>query len=518
MSSVLDGVSPSSFFTKLTTQHHDRGVVKNGEALQMTTKSKQQQHHLPEDVRHSHELATEINVLVQQRSEFRRYHDYAQADAIQQQLREAPYHVEIIDRCGAGTVTSQASSEWVPRKPKNGAMQQRSVVWSSMTVVEHPDDDAAANKVAATPIGHRRCLPLLVCTVDSPKYIERYQDTLSFLDHWQQQQREQQPVPVTPLDQSDATDAASTSSDGNILPNTTWLEVVPCCLLDLEKNPLLEVKSIVYEGWRQILLPWLLNKYPMPPDEGADDDDDYSDSRDSQNFVLIAEDDIRFPNHTNPEQIYHYCSAAFRSNPEIQLLSLGHAWKGSKHKKTLRTHNNKSRSSGTDLDNDHNKKYNDDTTTTTTTISSSSMLQYLQQKGPHVQAGIHALTLVAVRVPHGIRALWHVLEDSASNRKRTHLDQFLFHSHHHELPIAFCDPPLAGWAEVSVTLTNSASGYRRREGGRTGHLPPPPLPLPLPQVAAATTKEEVLNHPNGEGGGLRWIKRTVTTTPGKRLF
>jgi hypothetical protein len=71
--------------------------------------------------------------------------------------------------------------------------------------------------------------------------------------------------------------------------------------------------------------------------------------------------------------------------------------------------------------------------------------------------------------------------------KRSHFDQFLFHSTQHEVEIALSDPPLAGWAEVEETLNSVGSGYRREGGGRLGYFPD-----------------------YNEFGGIRWIRRNIS--------
>ena len=119
--------------------------------------------------------------------------------------------------------------------------------------------------------------------------------------------------------------------------------------------------------------------------------------------------------------------------------------------------------------------------------TASDLLPFLLQRRTQ-SAGVHGTTLLALRFPEGAQRLLKVLND-AKNQTTTHLDQFLFHSVRHDLPIALSDPPVAGWAEVEVTLTTSGSGHRRRGGGRLGFLPP--------------------NNNKGAGEKIRWVKRSL---------
>jgi hypothetical protein len=209
-------------------------------------------------------------------------------------------------------------------------------------------------------------------------------------------------------------------------------------MLDCERNPAIGATKIVFEGWRRNLLPMLLEKY-------ADSNLD---------FIVVCEDDIRFPEHTSPEDVYDSCANAFQSNRELLVLSLGHAWK--------------------------------DICKVDKVANAPSLYDFLR-KTP--SAGIHGASLIAIQFPCGVKALLDVLETVAGNKQQTHLDLFLFHSTHHNIPIALCDPPVDGWAEVEDTLTKSGSGYRRRGGGRIAFLPPR----------------------LGDQKGMRWVSRTLIT-------
>ena len=136
----------------------------------------------------------------------------------------------------------------------------------------------------------------------------------------------------------------------------------------------------------------------------------------SEEIVIILEDDARLVC-----SVTRLC-AAVRSAFEhlnVPLLSLGHAWKG---------------------------------------MATQEEPQYHLPLRETALASVHATTAIALRGS---------LEFSGP---LTHLDEFLFRAS--ELPIAFRDPPLVGWATESVTLTNPlAHGCGQLGGGRKGSLP-----------------------------------------------
>ena len=81
----------------------------------------------------------------------------------------------------------------------------------------------------------------------------------------------------------------------------------------------------------------------------------------------------------------------------------------------------------------------------------------------------HGATLIALRHPEGTQALLNSME-AIPRGKRCHFDQFIF-SQLNNVDIAFSDPALVGWAEVSETLTSVGAGCRRNGRGRLGHIP-----------------------------------------------
>lgn len=339
----------------------------------------------------------EMEALLKHRAEYQRLAQWDAADEIKRKLWKA-YKVKIID------YADDTPSSWVPiqTKPKKAP---RSVVWSKVVLERTLGKEDDSLGIAGKNRQNTRAIKLVVCTVDSPTYRDRCQDTISHLD--------------------ESGMCACSCSDPSAHCCCLNLEPEPCFLLDATKHPLLGIKKIVFEGWRTILLPKLLAQYS----EGRLDDA----------FVLVAEDDIRFPLHTSVKLIHDECSAVFAANPDIDILSLGHSWK--------------------DL-----CKGN----------AAADLLHQLQKcKGP--APGVHGATLFAIRLPEGVERLSATLERAHSAKKHTHLDQYIFHSSHHDLHVALCDPPLVGWAEVDVTLTKSPSGHKKQGGGRRGVLPPPPV-------------------------------------------
>jgi hypothetical protein len=342
------------------------------------------------------ELTEEINKLVEQRTLFRQQSKWKEADEIKKKLWKSPYFVKTID------TNDFASCTWESRRFIKE--EQPSIVWTKLPS-------------SAEVTGHiSHGFPLVVGTVDSSRYQLRYSETIDHLINWRK-----------------SCSCCFCS-----------IQIHPCYLLNLEDHQSIGAKSIVFEGWRQRLLPYLLQKL-------------FSDSSSNNfDFIFVAEDDIRIPDHVTPCDLFGICYRAFNSHPDLDILSLGHSWQALRIK----------------------KKHNDESA-----LDLNSLLQ--GGKG----AGVHGATLFAIRFPSGVQKLQETMTAAADRRKQTHLDQFLFYSVYHNLSIALCDPPLVGWAEVDVTLTKSGSGHRRRGGGRLGFLP-------FPQSS-------------GKDKRVSWIKRTL---------
>jgi hypothetical protein len=361
------------------------------------------------------ETEKEIHRLVLLRRTLMEADKDAEAHAIACQLWEAPFCVKLFD--SNDDASTQMKTEWKPRIFKQPE-PVRIVIWEELTPLplEPPTPEAPIAATAAeTPTMQ---VPFLIGTVNNPHYSDRYKDTLQHLQDWQGQ--------------------------------TNEFEVEPCYLLDLQEHPTIRVKTILYEGWRQHLMPRLLQLV-------AEELHTNVQLQQPPLFVLVGEDDIRMPSHLTPSGLYEICRDAFHNYPDLDLLSLGHSWKALSVKNRSQQQQQQQQQPAA------NKNKNQ---------SLLSVLQAAAVKGGPAQ-GVHASTLVAIRLT-GIYHLRDALEAAAAKKKQTHLDQFLFYSNYHHLKLALCDPPLVGWAEVDVTLTKSASGHRRRGGGRWSYLPPGP--------------------------------------------
>jgi hypothetical protein len=217
-------------------------------------------------------------------------------------------------------------------------------------------------------------------------------------------------------------------------------------MLRLDESSSIGVNRIVFEGWRQILLPTILHRYTTT-----------TSLADRESIVFIAEDDVRLFTY-RPEIIRHVCKKVFEDNPTLQILSLGH---GHATKKPSRRQRRRAKRDSTH----HNESLGVNCNSDKSFDTESMMFNHLNSGGK-----IHGSTLLAIRYPTGIKALLTAMEKITLG-KRSHFDQFLFHSTEHEIGIAFSDPPLAGWAEVESTLTTVGSGYRREGGGRLEYRP-----------------------------------------------
>jgi hypothetical protein len=405
---------------------------------------------------YSEEVLREIDHLVMQRSEHRRLKEWDLSDKIYRKLGQEPYAVEIIDCADASD--GSRPSEWRPLSPKEPVQK---VTWKEMQVRYTNDTNGTANtqdQEKRPPITTKTThLPFIIATVDSPQYQRRFEDTMVHLREWQ----------------------LSKSQHESCL-----FEIEKCFMLDLVKqHPPMDVKRkhIVFEGWRQILLPMIAEKFGI---NKANSNNGHEHGA-TADFVLVAEDDIRFPDEVTSKFLYEVCQAAFSSNPDIDIVSLGHLWKDMAK---------------------HNK--------------SSQHQASIGSKRPHLNeflltkkngsAGIHGATLMAIRNPLGVENIFNVLNKAASKRQQTHLDQFLFHSFHHNLPIAFSDPPLAGWADVETTLTPAGMGHRRRGGGRPAFIPNYNYSNSTETMAMTTATDSTTSVPTPQ---VRWVTRYVSTTP-----
>jgi hypothetical protein len=284
------------------------------------------------------------------------------------------------------------------------------------------------------PVSSYSDIPLIIATVNLPHYRNRLRKTLDCL--------------------------TASRQDGK-----TFHPVECIDMLRLDENASIGVNRIVFEGWMQVLLPSLLSRCKTTTAAAVS-------ASAAASIVFVAEDDVRLFSNS-PGNICHECEKIFQAKPEVHILSLGHRY--APKKPSRRQRRRAKRQSSID------SNVGITTCSSEPTDSGSPLLVHLQDGGK-----IHGSTLLAIRFPDGVRAL-----DTAMAKiqfaKRSHFDQFLFHSTDHDLGIAFAEPPLAGWAEVDDTLTSVGSGCRRQHGGRLEY------------------------HPREVSGGVRWVQRNVVT-------
>mmetsp|Transcript_21601 Transcript_21601/g.32008 ORF Transcript_21601/g.32008 Transcript_21601/m.32008 type:complete len:372 (+) Transcript_21601:35-1150(+) len=346
----------------------------------------------------------EIKQIIDQLFHHRKAQQVKEADQLKKLLFDQ-YSVQVFYRRNGSIGWRFICSE---TKEKGNALSHRDsgkrVVWSlvSTDVDSRPSHSSSSGSV--------QCddgVSFVIATVDTPTYRSRLAETLDHLS-------------LTPNNDADDT--------RRFHP----IDVVD--LLILEQHRSIGTNRILYEGWRQILLPKILN-------EGS-----------SQRMILVGEDDIRLV--ASPSFIEKVCLEVFDSNPDLHVLSLGHAYSPAKPKRPTRDQQEESELLNDVTDDDSEPS-----------VCGTPILEHLKRG-----KGIHATTLLAVRYPEGVKSLLETLE-SVPLRKRGHFDQFLFQSTLHSLNIAVSDPPLVGWAEVEHTLTGTGSGNRRSGGGRFEQLP-----------------------------------------------
>jgi hypothetical protein len=313
----------------------------------------------------------EIFQLINERIHLRKQKKWNEADQIKLKLRKDPFSVNLIDWSDGTTAWEKIIDKYQPT--------EKHISWSKLEILELTND-------------HPYSIPLVVATVNTPNYRKRLEDTKNHI------------------------------GEMSLMNCVSFGPILPIDLLNNDEFPSIGPRRILYEGWRQILLPRL---------EQLSKDIIFK----SHDFILVAEDDIRFPSEISPCLVRKVCKDAFRANSSLHVLSLGHSSAAFREKE------------GQTLE------YNDN------------LLEHLQDGGK-----IHGTTLLAVRAPGGIHHLMNVMNDVQMG-KRTHFDQFLFHSPHHNTNVAISNPPLAGWCESEKTLTSVGPGCRRNGGGRLGHLP-----------------------------------------------
>ena len=345
----------------------------------------------------------QIDALVEERTELRRKKKWNEADRIKILLQSEPYKVELFDRSDGATVWRRIGEKTEPLEKK--------ISWSSIGNARSFALDFRGQKGAR--------IPLVIATVDTPHYRKRLQATMDHLSS-----RNEEP--------DKGVGFALHSVD----------------MLDLNKNINIGQKRIVFEGWRQVLLPRLLQLFRENED----------------GFIVVVEDDVRLPSAVRPCHIRQVCISAFQENPDVKVLSLGHAWSPAKPSRRQRRRHRKQQQQQQPSTNSNDER--GDIDEFQNQENGNGLLNHLEAGG-----GIHGATMLAIRTPDGLKTLLGALNAVTQAGKRTHFDQFLFHSTLHNVGLTLVDPPLAGWAEVTETLTSVGPGQRKIGGGRLEHLP-----------------------------------------------
>ena len=421
----------------------------------------------------NHDYEEIIEKIVRKRSQYRRKGQWEEADNLKTLLEEQ-HGVDVFDADGFKTT-------WKLKTSQEEKMYK--VVWSLMDGACLGDDDVVDKDHDSTIdwacSGTNGEIPLFIATVDSPYYKSRLQETLHHLqdEKW-----------------------GSKSFFGPI---------APLHMLDLAKNPAIGSQRIVYEGWYQNVLSKLSEMVLTEQKEQE------AEEASSSSFFLIAEDDVRLPPSISPKMIRDICLQAFTAHPDLQILSLGHAYSPTKssRKQKCRARQAHQRAKRLPTPSQATSSISNNKAETYTSGSNamegdddglrlkvssslsgcSLLLQHLQTGG-----GIHGATLLAIR-SCAVEDIRIVMGDPITlpPRKRSHFDQYLFHSASHNIQIAVSDPPIVGWGEVSQTLTSVGSGYRRKGGGRLQHLPP------TASLSHETDKD------SREVDTIKWIRRQL---------
>lgn len=306
---------------------------------------------------------------------------------------------------------------------ENGQTAYRSTVENTWSLLMNMDSGAGSG---STYRGNTNA-PLVIATVDTPQYRSRLSTTLRHLS------------------------SSTPANPGN--DSSRFHPIQTINMLPLDEYPSVGVNRIVFEGWRQILLPSILQRW-----ESITAQDENKAATPPCPIVFIAEDDVRLFSY-NASEIIGICTRVLlrEENAELQILSLGHGYAAKKQSRRQR------RRAKRGVESCHTEKGNK-SELHHQSKEESSLLKHLQLGGK-----IHGLTFLALRLPTGVESLLDAMERIPYG-KRSHLDQFLFHTDH-GIPMAFSDPPLVGWAEVEETLTSVGSGCRRNGGGRKEFCP-----------------------------------------------
>lgn len=155
-------------------------------------------------------------------------------------------------------------------------MVVKRVVWSMVPAVALGHDTHLHFGTESLPLSESSScdIPLVIATVNTPSYRSRLVETMEHLS------------------------SRTLSSNDD---NTIFAPIHTIDLLDLSHHPSVGTNRILFEGWRQILLPMLLSSSEY------------------------AEDDVRLSN-VSPGIIDEVCSRVLDVHPDLHILSLGHAY------------------------------------------------------------------------------------------------------------------------------------------------------------------------------------------------
>jgi len=314
----------------------------------------------------------EIAALVEERSLLRKEKKWADADSIMQRLTSPPYNLEVIDHDDGRTTVVERVRE---KKDTD------TIIWTELTIERDRDTPSDGCGGGA--------IPTFIATCNEAHYRERLLLTQSYL-----QKRSSTFSPLTSVQ-----------------------------LLSLSEE-VYSPKRILFEGWRQILIPKLLalecetiSSSTIPP----------------LHFIFVLEDDARLFSFADDDSflpsLRSIIASAFHKYAALDVISLGHA------------------------------------------VAANAPIRDSIIDNSTAGINIHATTALALRINSLPKILAALEEVSAA--KRTHLDFIFFQSRLHSLGVGVFDPPSFGWAENEVTLTPAASGQRRQGGGRLAAKEPP---------------------------------------------
>ncbi|KAL7431033.1 hypothetical protein ACHAXH_002360, partial [Discostella pseudostelligera] len=231
---------------------------------------------------HHDDVSTLLKDLLEHRKERR----VKEADNIRRMLW-SKHFVQVFYRrdgtIGWNKVSSQSGEETATAPMKTITAPVKRIGWSNVLNVGQQIADSVELSSSLLPRSGSsyQNIPLIIATVNSPYYRTRLSETTESLSHHTSFDDETRFAPITTVD-----------------------------MLNLSDNPSIGAHRILYEGWRQILLPKLLSS------------PEYND----QLMILVAEDDLRLCNSISPGRIRELCSLVLDVIPDLHILSLGHAY------------------------------------------------------------------------------------------------------------------------------------------------------------------------------------------------